>query len=357
MPDVRLGYSVAAVLGTLKFSCTAGNSRGWLRALRIGAATLIAVALIIPISAAQSKGKGSNDIDSDDIVIESKDSAQDAKKAAKDAKDAKKAAKKAAKDAESDANVDANVDAESDANVDANVDAESDANGMVCIAEGPVPGCIAEDLPLPDIDDEMAKMGMDMSEGRTNTPTPNHANQFAFETNELNMHGTDSGVNLNMDMLQGNGKIDVPTGAGPSPLFGAEPFTQMMLRFEEFGGAAMGEYEETVELAPFPHPSSPQGFPEWGALDEFISQYLGESDEHKYPVPEAYPYPFPTRWSNDPDHPDPHNALIGSDTDENPWRHMIEGYMKRGLVTPPAEGRPPGEEWAHQRWDEFYPKN
>src|SRR5690606_11857938 len=28
-------------------------------------------------------------------------------------------------------------------------------------------------------------------------------------------------------------KFDIPTGAPPSPLFGAQPFTQKMLRFEE----------------------------------------------------------------------------------------------------------------------------
>ena len=36
------------------------------------------------------------------------------------------------------------------------------------------------------------------------------------------------------DALQGGG-FDLPTGGLPSPLFGAQPFTQQMLRFEEFG--------------------------------------------------------------------------------------------------------------------------
>ncbi|MDA1222659.1 MAG: hypothetical protein O3B85_11605, partial [Planctomycetota bacterium] len=30
-------------------------------------------------------------------------------------------------------------------------------------------------------------------------------------------------------------QADVPTGGTPSPLFGAQPFTQKLLRFEEFG--------------------------------------------------------------------------------------------------------------------------
>ena len=230
---------------------------------------------------------------------------------------------------------------------------------IICLPEGPVPGCIAEDLPKVEIDETMATVAKDLSLDQTNTPTPHEAGQLAFETDQPNAEGHDTGENLNMDMLQGNGKIDVPTGAGPSPLFGAKPFTQMMLRFEEFGGAAMGEYDSTeiIEKDPFPYPSSPQGWPGWNSLDKFLMQYLGDSDDHKYPIPEAYPYPWPTRMANDPDNPDPDNAKYGIPTDENPWKSTIAGYLKRDLNTPPAEGRPPGEDWAHQRWDEFYPQN
>ena len=53
-------------------------------------------------------------------------------------------------------------------------------------------------------------------------------------------------------------------------------------------------------------------------------------------------YPEPTRLSND--------------RDENPWKGAIEDFLGRTLDTPPAEGRPPGEEWAHQRWSEFPPE-
>ena len=47
----------------------------------------------------------------------------------------------------------------------------------------------------------------------------------------------DQGVNgaIAEDQLQSNGKYDVPTNSRPSPLFGAQPFVQKMLRFEEFG--------------------------------------------------------------------------------------------------------------------------
>ena len=227
---------------------------------------------------------------------------------------------------------------------------------------GPNSGFIAEDLPQAEVDRVMATVGDELSDGMNNTPEPVHANQFAFESDEINASGHETGANLNLDPLQNNGGLDIPTGAAPSPLFGAEPFTQNMLRFEEFGGAALGEYHESVKGDPLPYPSSADGYPDWNKLDAFLGQYLGESDGYTYPYPAAYPYPYPTRWANDPDNPDPNLAARGRYTEENPWKVMIEDYLSEGgkerkLITPPAEGRPPGEEWAHQRWDDFYPQN
>jgi len=40
----------------------------------------------------------------------------------------------------------------------------------------------------------------------------------------------------------------------------------------------------------------------------------------------------------------------------NPWKMDIENFLGRDLYSQPAEGRPPGPLWAHQRYDEFYPK-
>ena len=34
----------------------------------------------------------------------------------------------------------------------------------------------------------------------------------------------------------------------------------------------------------------------------------------------------------------------------------IEAFLGRALITPPADGRPPGAGWSHQRWNEFYPQ-
>ena len=49
-------------------------------------------------------------------------------------------------------------------------------------------------------------------------------------------------------------------------------------------------------------------------------------------------------------------SKAANDTDANPWKAPIEAYLGRALDTPPAEGRPPGEGWSHQRWDEFTPQ-
>ena len=53
-------------------------------------------------------------------------------------------------------------------------------------------------------------------------------------------------------------------------------------------------------------------------------------------------YPFPAQYSN---------VL-----DRNPWKAQIEAFLNRHSVGSPAEGRPPGKGWSHQRWNEFYPR-
>ncbi len=119
--------------------------------------------------------------------------------------------------------------------------------------------------------------------------------------------------------------FDIPTGGDPSPLFGAEPFTQQVLRFEEFGTQPLPA--ESTPGASFPTPADAQSSPDGAELDAFLDQTI---------------YPIPTREANI--------------TDLNPWQEQIEDFLGRALDTPPAEGRPPGEGWAHQRWDEFFPE-
>ncbi len=148
------------------------------------------------------------------------------------------------------------------------------------------------------------------------------ANEGAFEGGET---GTDEDA-FNEGVPESQlGGGDIPTGGSASPLFGAQPFTQRMLRFEELGTVPMPT--AYVQGSPFPAPADAHTVPDEGQLESFLAQPL---------------FPEPTR--------------IANDIDRNPWEAGIEQFLGRELDTPPAEGRPPGEGWAHQRWDEFPPQ-
>ena len=144
----------------------------------------------------------------------------------------------------------------------------------------------------------------------------------------------DAGIDINTDNLQGNGGMDVPTGAKPSPLFGASPFTMQMLRYEEFGAAPLGDSSGATPGIDFPSPAPASPVPHPAELDTFLGQYVTAA--------EALPLPAPTEESNV--------------VDLNPWKTAIEGFLGRSVPAPPAEGRPPGINWSHQRWLEFFPE-
>lgn len=133
----------------------------------------------------------------------------------------------------------------------------------------------------------------------------------------------------------------IPPGGAASPLFGAKPWTQKLLLFEEFGTerltatarpVAFPEIVDSVD-ASNPEVSTPK---ERSAPDKYgVDRLIGEPGLN----------PMPTRTANT--------------TTKNPWWTVICRYIgnPRCLTAPgPAEGRPPGEGWAHQRWNEFYPQ-
>lgn len=129
------------------------------------------------------------------------------------------------------------------------------------------------------------------------------------------------------DLLAG---CDIPTGASPSPLFGAEPFTQALYRLEEFGTIPLPNSSNPGN--PFPTPSDKNSSPAGYKLDNFMGQTL-------YPIPDSS-----------------HSGSYANTSDLNPWKAKINSFLGLNLVNPPAEGRPPGIDWAHQRWSEFYPE-
>ncbi len=145
---------------------------------------------------------------------------------------------------------------------------------------------------------------------------------------------------------------DLPTNGPPSPLFGAEEFSQKMMRFEEFGAqplnyrnAAIKErrckiykrwswipyfyykWKKHCQYDDLPGPVDAQSGPDAEELEDFLAEDI---------------HPLPRKFSNT--------------KDENPWRTDIENFLGRPLDNPPAEGRPPGLGWSHQRWNEFKPK-
>jgi hypothetical protein len=123
------------------------------------------------------------------------------------------------------------------------------------------------------------------------------------------------------------GIFNVPTNSRPSPLFGALPFTQQMLLFEEFGTEPLSA-TAPAPADPFPAPVNASSGPASAALEAFLAQ--------------GGIAPFPTEFANT--------------LDENPWKEQIAAFLGRKLDTPPAEGRPPGRGWAHQRFNEFFPQ-
>ena len=134
--------------------------------------------------------------------------------------------------------------------------------------------------------------------------------------------GTSDDAKLN-NVRFGASDTGIPSGGPPSPLFGAGSWEQKMFRFEEFGAR-----EIEVSEAPcgdLTLPGDPQQCPDGSAFDTLLAGPL---------------YPPPSVESND--------------LDSSPWSPLVSQYLGR-QVDMPAEGRPPGQGWAHQRWDEFAP--
>jgi FtsP/CotA-like multicopper oxidase with cupredoxin domain len=138
---------------------------------------------------------------------------------------------------------------------------------------------------------------------------------------------------------------DVPTSGALSPDFGAEPFTQMMFREEGFGTSPLAVGDPATCIGN----ECPQTFvPPTDALGNFDA-YSTQDDALVL-----------DRLINQPLHPEP--TRMANATDTNPWQTAIEQThtgpllpLSTGGLTSYAEGRPPGEFYAHQRWEEFYP--
>ena len=184
-----------------------------------------------------------------------------------------------------------------------------------------------DDNPFPDADDPSAFTGPFVDDVPEGLP---EANEGAFDGGNTGTGADAAETNSVAEEDQrDDGRFNVPTNGPPSPLYGADPFTQQMLRFEEFGPEKL-DFKKTKapkHWQPLPAPADAQSAPDGAALDGFLAQRI---------------WPLPTKFAND--------------QDSNPWQAPIEAWLGRPLDDPPAEGRPPGLGWSHQRWDEFKPK-
>ncbi|MEY4751122.1 MAG: hypothetical protein RIQ60_3336, partial [Pseudomonadota bacterium] len=174
-------------------------------------------------------------------------------------------------------------------------------------------------------------------------------NEGSFENNSGPGSHFDTRVDTSVPPALQTGNA-IPTGGKPSPLKftdkatgiskSATSFTAAMLIFEEFGAE---KFDANVNVNagqdPFPAPTTgpapeqdpvsvARSAPNGVALENFLGQ--------------AGLLPLPTHFSNT--------------IDKNPWQPEIKGFLGRNVSSAPAEGRPPGEGWSHQRWNEFYPQ-
>ena len=133
-------------------------------------------------------------------------------------------------------------------------------------------------------------------------------------------------------------KFNIPTDTTASPLCVsgqpgcASAFTSKMLMFEEFGNQEMpsqpSDNSGSLPAASLPTVADCQSMPKGTELDDFLSKPIA---------------PFPTRTAND--------------TLPNAWVEKIRECQLLGTDQPGVlEGRPGGEQFAHQRWEEFFPK-
>ena len=156
---------------------------------------------------------------------------------------------------------------------------------------------------------------------------------FQQAASEANLGAKEGVQGAPVDTLQNNvlppllqTNLNIPTGGYPSPLFGAQPFTQKMMMFEEFGTTPVPNHCAPKNCG-FPSTAGAQSMPAGTAIEEFLSQPL---------YPEAY--------------------CESNCHESNPWQTKIEQFLGRALQTPPCEGRPEGIDFSHQRWQEFGPQ-
>ena len=166
---------------------------------------------------------------------------------------------------------------------------------------------------------------------------------------------------------QDGGGCNVPTDASHSPLFDSKPFTQHMLRFEEFGSSPLVSNDSNTGYKDMYDPytscaqdsdSTQPGYcaplpqPTWAGASKGGEYYpYGQVSNKAIDATLGQPlYPYPTEYTNK-DHPNPWEAAIVAEH-TGPMQPLVAGDKYNTV----ADGRPPGPQFGHQRWNEFFPK-
>ncbi len=131
-------------------------------------------------------------------------------------------------------------------------------------------------------------------------------------------------IGLLVPLAAGQG---IPSGGRPSPRFGAQPFTQRLLLAEELGLRPFPTSNTSGPAVLAPPAADLESCPSGPALDALLL---------------AAPSPVPTRER--------------AAAPENRSKALIEELLGHDVPFAPADGRPPGENWTHQRYDEFRPQ-
>jgi manganese oxidase len=132
---------------------------------------------------------------------------------------------------------------------------------------------------------------------------------------------------------------NVPTGGFPSPLFGAQPFTEKLLLFEEFGRELLDSATPAPAMS-FPRPTAGR-LPEQDPGDIATSAPAGAALEAFLAQPGISPFP----------------ARLSDTRDLNPWKSDIEAFLGRPLkILLPKDGR--GEKAGPTKGGtNFYPRS
>ena len=138
--------------------------------------------------------------------------------------------------------------------------------------------------------------------------------------------------------------LAIPSGMDqPSPLFGATPFSARLVLFEEFG---LQDYKSEADASKLK--LTPPVDPATGLTD---CQGNHDDEGLNALIRKNTLYPLPGQFANYEKDANGHFVYT------NAWEQQVKDCGAVDVnASLPLDGRPPEEDFAHQRWNEFQPK-